>query len=264
GIQGLRVGAPFVPTDPGGLNVKYFTEFPEDIRMVGLTFEKKFAAGAVYGELTYRPNQPYQYNSSDLLTAFATPAGPTPLRAAATATTPGAIFHGFERHKAQQLDLGGFHALGSLFGAQSSNIAAEIVYKRAPDLPDRTLTRFRRADVYGAGPVNGVCLTTNPKQCSLDGFISENALGYRMRLAMRYPQIMSGVDFNPTLSLGHDQRGWSEDSAIVEGRNFAILSLKAEVKKAWIVELSWQPTWGGEYNNAKDRSSAALSVGYRF
>ena len=32
--------------------------------MFGVTFEKKIPGGVVLGELTYRPNQPLQYNSS--------------------------------------------------------------------------------------------------------------------------------------------------------------------------------------------------------
>src|SRR5262249_20670570 len=55
--SGAPAGAPpFVPGDPRGTNPQYFTEFPDDIRMFGLTFEKKIQAATTFGELTYRPN----------------------------------------------------------------------------------------------------------------------------------------------------------------------------------------------------------------
>ena len=54
-IKSLRVGVPYVPGDPGDLNPQYFTEFPEDIRLYGATFNTRFRGGAVFGEITYRP-----------------------------------------------------------------------------------------------------------------------------------------------------------------------------------------------------------------
>ncbi len=56
-IKSLRQGAPFVPGDPGDLNPQYFTEFPEDIRIFGATFDTRFRGGAVFGEFTY-PAEP--------------------------------------------------------------------------------------------------------------------------------------------------------------------------------------------------------------
>ena len=78
-----------MPGDPGNLNPTYFTEYPEDIRMFGVTFETKFPGGAVLGEFTYRPNQPLQYNSVDLISAAVSLTAPTPLREKADAVAPG-------------------------------------------------------------------------------------------------------------------------------------------------------------------------------
>lgn len=259
-------GAPFLPNDPGGLNAQYFVEYPENIRVFGLTAEKKLPAGAVLAELTYRPNQPFQYNAIDLLNAFVTAAGPTPLRAAATATPAGGVFRGYERHKALQLNVAAFHGLPGVLGARVTTVGAELAYKHVPDLPDPTVIRFRRPDVYGQAPVGAAACpaTASAKTCSLDGYVTSNAFAYRLRVGLRYPDIVSGVDFQPTLTFGHDVSGWSEDGVISEGRQFAVLSLKADIQKAFQVELAWQPTWGGAYNNAKDRDSLSLSVGYRF
>ena len=65
-IKSQRTGAPFVPNDPGGLNPRYSIGYAENIRMLGLTLEKKLPFGLVLAEVTYRPNQPYQYNTVDL------------------------------------------------------------------------------------------------------------------------------------------------------------------------------------------------------
>lgn len=266
-IKSLRTtGAPFLVGDPGGLNPKYFVEYPESIRVFGVTIEKKLPAGAVLAELTYRPNQPFQYNAIDQLNAFASAAGPTPLRAGATATPAGGVFRGYERHKAVQLNAAAFHGVPGVLGARATTVGAELAYKHVPDLPDPAVARFRRPDVYGQAPVAGAACpaTASAKTCSLDGYVTRSAVAYRLRAGLRYPDIVSGVDFQPTLTFGHDVSGWSEDGAISRGRQFAQLSLRADIRKSFQVELVWHPTWGGAYNNAKDRDTVSLSVGYRF
>ena len=119
-IKSLRVGVPYVPGDPGNLNPQYFTEFPEDIRMYGATFNTRFRGGAVFGEITYRPNQPLQYNSADLISGFTSLTAPTPFRAQADATAPGAVFHGWQRHDAVQLQVGATGQIPGVLGSAST------------------------------------------------------------------------------------------------------------------------------------------------
>ena len=92
-----------MPGDPGGLNPNYFTEYPEAIRMYGGTFETKVRWRTAFGELTYRPNQPLQYNAFDLMRRLHL--APTPLRGKMR-DSGRASFSGYERHKNVQLQLG--------------------------------------------------------------------------------------------------------------------------------------------------------------
>ena len=264
-IKSLRSGVPFVPGDPGNLNPQFLTEFPEDIRIFGVTFDTRFRGGAAFGELTYRPNQPLQYNTADILGAITSATAPTPLRAQVNALTPGATFHAWERHDAVQLQLGATGTANGVLGAAGLNWLAEVVYKGVPDLPDPAVTRFGRSDVFGQGPVNGVCPAPQvPIQCSFDGFVSRNAFGYRLRAALVYPSVIEGIDLIPSAYFGHDVSGWSGDGGILNGRMFAIASLRANFASGWTAEIAWQPTWGGTYNNLRDRSTAQVNLGYRF
>lgn len=256
-------GAPFVPGDPGGLNPKYFTEYPEDIRMFALSSDTKFRNGSMFSEISYRPNQPFQYNAVDLLTGFTTNAGPTPLRSQINALAPGERFHGYERYKSLQLQLGGNLKIPEVLGASALQLGAQLVYRRVPDLPDVNTVRFRRSDVFGQGPVAGKCTGTSV-QCSNDGYVSQNAFGYRLQASLRYPNVIQGVDFVPSVFYGQDVSGWSEDGTINEGRQFAVVSLKAIVDKRYTAELAWLPTWGGTYNNLRDRSAAQATIGLQF
>jgi len=265
-IKSLRTaGAPFLTGDPDGLNPKYVTEYPADVRMFGLTFETRFAGGTAFGELTYRPNQPLQFNAADLLGAVLSPVAPTTLRSQERALAPGGTLSGFERHKNVQLQLGAVGQVPGVLPGATVNWGAEIVYKGVPDLPDPSVTRFGRVDVFGQGPVDGVCpAPAAPTQCTSDGYVSRHAFGYRLVIGARYADVAEGVDLVPSLLFGQDVSGWSGDTAILEGRKLAIASFRANWRSGFTADIAWVPTWGGTYNNQRDRSAVQLSIGRRF
>jgi hypothetical protein len=258
-------GAPYVPGNADGMNPTYFLEWPENIRMFALNFETTFKGGTAFGELSYRPNQPLQFNAADLLNAVVTTTGPTQLRDRVNALPVGGVLTGFERHKAVQLQLGAVGQIPGVLGAAGMNWGAEVVYKRIPDLPDPSVLRFGRSDVFGQGPVNGVCpAPAVPSQCSLDGYVSQNAWGFRTVLGMRYANVYEGIDLIPSMLFGMDVSGWSGDGGILQGRKLAALSLRANFKSGFVGDIAWVPTWGGSYNNQRDRSAMTLYIGQRF
>ncbi len=134
-----------------------------------------------------------------------------------------------------------------------------------PDLPNSSVTRFGRAEVFGQGPVNGVCPSpADPVSCSSDGYVSQEAFGYRLRAGLKYPKVIGEVDLIPSVVFGHDVWGWSGDSMLLEGRMLAMVSLQAVLAGKWTAAISWNPTWGGTYNNMRDRSTAQAYVSYQF
>jgi hypothetical protein len=258
-------GPPFVPGDPAGQNPQYYTEFPEGIRMFGVSFETKFKPATVFGELTYRPNQPLQFNAADLIGAVVSPLAPTTLRDEELALPPGGTLSGFERHKHVQFQAGAVGQVPKVLGAAGLNWGAELIYKGVPDLPDPTVKRFGRVDVFGQGPVNGVCPPpAAPSQCTTDGYVSRHAWGYRLVAGLLYANVADGVDLIPSLLFGHDVSGWSGDAGILEGRKLVIASLRLNLRSGFVADLSWWPTSGGDYNNQRDRSAAQLWIGQRF
>ena len=259
-------GPPFVPGDPGDLNPTYYTDFPDNIRMFAATFETRFKGGFAYGELTYRPNQPLQFNAADLLGAVLSPVAPTTLRDQERALPPGGTLSGFERHKNVQLQLGAIGQAPGVLGAMAFNWGAEIVYKGVPDLPDpAAVTRFGRVDVFGQGPVNGVCPPpAAPTQCTTDGYVSRHAVGVRLVAGLRFANVAEGVELIPSLLFGQDVFGWSGDTGILQGRKLAVASLRVNLHNGFSGDVAWAPIWGGTYNNQRDRSALVIYVGQRF
>jgi hypothetical protein len=264
-IKTRRSGAPFIPGDPDGLNVTYATEYAERVRTYAVNFTTRLPALTLAGELTYRPNQPFPLNAVDLLNGFASNTAPSLLRNDVIATPLGGLYPGFDRRKVTQAQLAVAKPLGKMLGAASLTISGEAALKYVHDLPDVNLRRYGRSDLYGVGQIGGVCAApATPKQCSNDGFVTRSAWGYRLRAALAYPGVASGVDLYPTLTFGHDVNGWSYDTVFNEDRQFAVLSLRGEFLKRYALELAYWPVWGGPYNNLKDRDLVSLALGVRF
>ena len=81
---------------------------------------------------------------------------------------------------------------------------------------------------------------------------------------LKYPKAIGDVDLIPSVAFGQDVWGWSGDGMILEGRMLAAVSLQALFASRWSVAVAWQPTWGGTYNNARDRSTAQAYVSFQF
>ena len=257
--KSTRVGGPAIVTgDPDGRNIAFFTEYPEAIRMTALTFQHKRGMATMFGELSYRPNMPLMLPPGDVLPAFASPVAASQLRADANALAPGALFHGYDSYPFTQAQAG----LQLDWNAAWST-TAEVVAKRVGGLPDQSVRRYGRADVFGVGLVGGNCVVTTPdaaRQCSLRGYVSTSALAYRLRADWRLPQWGGNLSVVYT----HDVRGWSADNLINEGRKALAIALRVELEKRYIAELAWTPIWGGDYNPLADRDQLSLAVGVNF
>lgn len=256
-----RIGPAFIPGDPDGKNIAFFTEYPEGLRIDALTFSHRSGA---YGELSRRPDQPLLFGPGDALPPFMSAAIPALLRADASAVAPGGLFHGYERYPMWQAQLGFAKPPAGSYGL---GFSAELVAKHLVGLPDQALRRYGRSDVYGSGPVFGVCtvnMSVPALQCSQRGYVSRNAAAWRARVEARLPALIDGVNASIAAGMVYDVHGWSADALINQGRRSANLSLRAEYRQHYLFEATWLPVWGGDYNATADRDVLALSVGYKF
>ncbi|WP_305821327.1 DUF1302 domain-containing protein [Massilia brevitalea] len=268
--RSARPGGPaLVPGDPDGRNMAYFSEYPQDLAITALTFQHKRGKANVYGEASYRPRQPFMLAPGDVLPPFLNATVPALLRADADAVPPGGVYHGYDLHPMSQLQLGVQREWQA--GPVALAATAEVVGKHASGLPDQAVRRYGRADIFGVGPVNGACNVTTgnaARQCSLRGYASTNAWGYRLRVDARLPNLLptslSGLACNASLALAHDVKGWSGDFLLNEGRKTATAALRFEYRQRYLLELAWAPTWGGDYNPVADRDVVALAAGVRF
>ena len=254
---------PLTPPFNAG-DVRYFAEYPEGIQSYSLNFASRLPGLYLMGEYTYRPNQPVQLSTVDLLYAFTSNTLPTPLRADAEATPAGGIYHGYDRRKVSHLSLGARLPLAGWLGAHETSISGELGAKFVHDLPDVAVRRYGRSDLYGQSGFGGSTSSPAIANGSNAGYVTASSWGYRLKLALAYRKVAGGLDLLPALTLARDAKGWSPDGVFSAGRQTVALALRGEYRQDYYAELALNAVSGGAANNLSDRSHAAAVIGMKF
>ncbi|MGZ0782418.1 DUF1302 domain-containing protein [Pseudomonas saponiphila] len=264
-------------------NSNYFVEYPEDIRLYGLSFSTTLPTGTAWsGELSYRPNAPVQLNSTDILFA-----GVTPIAGFGNASvlkgTPGQDLHGYNRKEITQLQTTFTHFFDQVMGASRLTLVGEVGMTYVGGLESKTKARYGRDPVFGPGTLpNGFCATLNSStiagagagtdasnrttNCNNDGFTTATSWGYRGRAIWEYPDVFAGVNLKPNVAWSHDVKGYSPGPGgnFEEGRKAISLGLDAEYQNTYTASLAYTNFFGGDFSTVDDRDFLALSVGVNF
>ncbi len=253
-------------SDPGG--ARYSLIYPEAIRLYGLSVDYRPATQQrIYGELSYRPNQPLQINASDLVSAFLSrsPSSALNLAKGTNNLAPGATFDNYDRYPVSALTIGSQWPLP--WAGDAILLSAEIGGSWVRGLPDPGVLRYGRADEYGIAAINGQkCIDTTvaQKSCAHDGFVTPSAWGYRFRLQGRTTSHALGARWLPSLFISHDVRGYAFDGSLLEGRKSLRPSLRAEWGKDYFAEATYTRLFSAPYYLLADRSNLALTAGANF
>lgn len=275
--------SPDDPTYDRDKNTRYYIDYPEDIQVFGAGFHTRFGqATRVFGEYSFRHDQPIQLSTADLIAAFAR--DPDRLSAAigeditladaARSTPPGGNFEGYDRFDVSQLTFGAIQPVPGVLGSKALVLVGEVGMKYVHDLPSLDERRYAKGDVYGTdlaqGNERGCNIATrsrNPgyvdRGCSGDGYASDFSWGYRLRGQLIYPNVLPGLTLTPYALFGHDVSGWSYDANFVEDRLLGRVGLKADFKERYHAEILWSGSGNTPYANT-DFDYITASVGVSF
>ncbi|WP_144170562.1 DUF1302 domain-containing protein [Pseudomonas sp. Kh13] len=266
-------------------NSEYFVEYPEDIRLYGLSFSTTLPTGTAWsGELSYRPNAPVQLNTTDILFAGVTPIDRAPFNnASVLAGTPGQDLHGYRRKEITQFQTTFTHFFDQVMGASRLTVVGEVGVTHVGGLESTSKARYGRDPVYGPGPLqNGTCAILNgstiigsglgsstanlTRNCENDGFTTSTSWGYRARAIWDYNDVFAGVNLKPSVAWSHDVSGYSPGPGanFEEGRKAVSLGLDAEYQNTYTASLSYTNFFDGKYTTVDDRDFVALSFGVNF
>ena len=262
-------------------NSSYFVEYPEDIRLYGLSFSTTLPTGTAWsGELSYRPNAPVQLNTTDILYAGVTPllglGAASPLKGSADQD-----LNGYRRKEVTQFQTTFTHFFDQVMGASRLTLVGEVGVTHVGGLESSSKARYGRDPVFGPG-AGALCATLNSgtiagagagtdasnrtANCNNDGFTTATSWGYRGRAIWEYPDVFAGVNLKPNVAWSHDVSGYSPGPGgnFEEGRKAVSLGLDAEYQNTYTASLAYTNFFGGDYNTSSDRDFVALSFGANF
>ncbi|MES2820399.1 MAG: DUF1302 domain-containing protein [Pseudomonadota bacterium] len=274
-------------------NSKYFIEYPEDIRLYGMSFSTTLPTGTAWqGEVSYRPNAPVALNTTDILFAGVRPlTNPNVANPFADASvlpaSPGGTINGYRRKEVTQVQTTFTHFVDQVMGASRLTLVGEIGMTYVGGLEDTSDVRYGRDPIYGPGELaNNTCPLLNnitigravvngqpstefdnvDKYCNDEGFTTSTSWGYRARAIWDYPDVFAGVNLKPSIAWSHDVSGYSPGPGanFEEGRKAVSLGLDAEYQNTYTGSLAYTDFFGGDYNTSVDRDFVALSFGVNF
>ncbi|MEO8101578.1 MAG: DUF1302 domain-containing protein [Betaproteobacteria bacterium] len=246
----------------------YFTEYPENIRLYGVSFNTQGPMGvALQGEFSYRPNQPLQYATAEvilaalgapnLLTGFTQIPG-APVGATAAALVPnGTLIQGWARTKMSQFQMTATKGIPNVLGGDQLFLAGEVGFTRYSALP--TGQKF-------AGPAAG--LPATPFAASLasvgafaqqtDGFVTENSWGYRLVSRLEYSNLVLGANVAPRFAFNHDVKGVSQ--TFNEATKSYSLGANFDWQRKLSLDLSYNSFFGGRNYCGRDTTATSQTL----
>lgn len=263
----------------GGGTARYFAEFPENIRLYGASFSVLGPAGvALQGEYSYRPNQPLQLASVELLLGALGLANNITGSAAAAAAVPvGSEISGFRRVDMHQAQLTGTKAFGPTLGAQQFSLLGEVGFTYLK-LPSGLLFAGPGAALPAPGSANAA-----GGSFQTEGFATTTSWGYRVLGRLDYENAIGPIGVSPRIAFSHDVRGVSP--TFNHGTKALTLGVGFNYLQKWQADISYTNFFGGRTysgtdtaappagqsasfatsaNPLKDRDFIAVSVSYSF
>ena len=264
---------------------KATNEYPEDIKLYGLSFNTSLGETAFAGEFTFREYEPLQIDDVELLYA-AMPeqlaiAGLRPEFAgisqmskgdAASVVGPGELAKGYIERNTSQLQFTATHLFGPSLGADSWAVVGEIGGVRINNMPEYDEMRLNVSGTGRSGIMQGpgnsdysalhMALSNGSEQKS---FATASSWGYRLIAKGDYFNIYNGINFSPRFVFSHDVNGNTPDPMFlfIEDRKSLGATMSFNYQNAWSLDVSYNSFWGGgDTNTFSDRDYVSFNLKY--
>lgn len=252
---------------------RYFIEYPEDIKMLGASFNTDIPRLGVawQGEISYKHNVPLQVDDVELL--FAALSALAPQFGANNQIGNflgqyGTEIPGFRREDVWTAQSTLTKVFGPMLGASQLAIVGEVGGVWIPDLPSRGRLRFETPGTYTSGNQAAMVGTGSTLPATpLDAFGDEFSWGYQLLARLDYNNAILGANVSPTLAFAHDVEGNTPYPLgnFLEGRKSINASVEFTWQNAWSLELRYANFFGASrYNLLGDRDFVATTVKYSF
>jgi Protein of unknown function (DUF1302) len=285
---GAKLG---VPVTPG----RSFWEYPEDMQIFGLSAATNLFSWSVSAEASIQKDVPVQINGNDLLNGLLSFVGPNAAEGLAAAQKgAGGYAKGYDLFDKEQFQVNAVKTFSNVLWAQNMLVVAEVG-AQTNNVPDYTkgAVRYGRGFAFGFGsnqqlaqnpataltggntcsptlslapvPIPNPTYNPQPNGCKNDGYVTDFAWGYRLRVNADYNNVFnSGVTVTPSVFWSHDVDGVSMDPTFNDGRQTLGLGLKFSLNKRYTLEANYVNYNEADFDPLGDRDFYSVSASVTF
>ena len=271
--QAAISGARSIALLTAAATARYFTEYPEDIDLLGVSFNTSVGRTGIswQGEVSFRNDQPLQIDDVELLFAALStlnPAFGANNQAGNYLAQYGKEVPGFRRHRVWTAQSTLTKVFGPMLGSQQFTLLGETGGVWA-NLPDKATLRYDAPGTFTGGNAAAMLNTGNGAYPATDAkaFADRFSWGYQLAGRLDYANVFAGVNVAPSLAFTHDVSGTTPLPLgnYVRGRRSLNLAVEFTYQNAWSFELRYVNFFGaGRFNLMSDRDYAAATAKYSF
>jgi hypothetical protein len=261
--------------EPPFTTASYFTEYPEDIDLFGVSFNTSVGTWSLSGEVSYRPDAPLQIDDVEILFAALTPlniAIPAPVnqfKSQLGEFAPGEYIRGYGEHDMWQIQATTTRLFGPGNFLKANQIAfvAEVGVNMVPDLPSEKELHYNGSGTDTGGGPDVTSGDFNNPVTEPDGFADDFSWGYRLLARADYNNAIGAWTVSPRLAWAHDPGGTTPGpgGAFIDGRKQLTAGVAFNLLNTWVIDVSYTDySGGGRYNLLRSRDFFGASVSYSF
>lgn len=260
-------------------SARYFTEYPEDIRLFGASFNTQLGTTGfvLQGEISHRLDVPLQVDDVELLYAAlsplalaGSPAGA--LFAARNQVAPGGVgfntvIPGYVRLDVTQIQAALSRVFGNVLGASQFAFIVEAGLTHVNDMPSQNTLRLEVPGTYTSGNPAFTAAGVQPATEPAANFADATSWGYVLRGRLTYDNAIGAAALLPYLAFRQDVNGNSPGPGgnFLEGRKAMSAGVGLNYRNQWAADLSYNAFFGGDrLNLLTDRDFVACSLKYAF
>ena len=261
----------------------YFLEYPEDIQLLGVSFNTQLGTSgwALQGEYSRRMDAPLQIDDVEVIFAALTPLTADPASGAPCVNTfrfycrnqvgrfgPETYIRGYIERDVSQMQATATKVFGPTLGANSLAFVAEAALMYVHDMPDKSELRLEGPATQTSGdPFHSMAGHPGLPAEPLDRFPDATSYGYRVAARLSYLNAIGAVNISPRVQFQHDVKGTSPGPGgpFVEDRVALTFGLGASYLNRWHFDVSFTMFGGaGRHNQVSDRDFVSAAVKYLF
>lgn len=262
-------------TDAYASTARYFMAFPEDIQMVGLSWNAQLGTSGIafQGEVSHQQDKPFLVDDVELLFASLSPIS-AGLRAT-NQVVPGGVglsteIPGYRLLDATQVQFTLTKVLGPILGADQGTVLIEPAVTHISGMPSKDVLRFEGPGTYTSGnPIHTAAGGAHAGKAHEDAehFADPTSWGYQLAGRLDFNNAIGAFNLSPRVALQHDVAGVSPGPGgnFIQGRFAVTTGVTASYQNAWEFDLSYSNYGGaGRYNLINDRDFVAAVIKYSY